>query len=47
MSGCKKGNGRMVSYGEMQSTIADEMANDGAITTQHIKNAILRSIRDY
>ena len=37
----------MVSYGEMQSTIADEMANDGAITTQHIKNAILRSIRDY
>lgn len=37
----------MATYGDMQSTIADEMANDGAITTTHIQNAIKRAIRHY
>ena len=37
----------MATYGEMQSTILDEMANDGDLTTEHIKNGILRAIRHY
>jgi len=37
----------MATYGDMQATIADEMANDGAITTAHIQNGIKRAIRDY
>lgn len=37
----------MTTYGIMQAAIADEMANDGALTTAQIQNAIKRSIADY
>ena len=37
----------MTTYGIMQAAIADEMANDGALTTAQIQNAIQRAIRDY
>lgn len=37
----------MASYLDMINRIADELANDGDITTAQIKNAILSSIADY
>lgn len=37
----------MASYLEMQTRIADELANDGDITTAQIKNAIQSTISDY
>lgn len=37
----------MTTYGTMQAAIADEMANDGALTTAQIQNAIKRAIADY
>jgi len=37
----------MPTYGDMQARIADELANDGAITVAQIKNAIQTAIRDY
>ena len=37
----------MSTFGIMQAAIADEMANDGALTTAQIQNAIKRAIRDY
>lgn len=37
----------MTTFGIMQAAIADEMANDGALTTAQIQTAIKRSIADY
>jgi hypothetical protein len=37
----------MATYGDMQTRIADELANDGGITTAQIQKAILTTIADY
>lgn len=37
----------MATYAETRARIADEMANDGDITTSQINNAILSTIADY